>query len=75
MRCTKDGNDDVIDNDDSEACIPSDLDDLKVVKVIRKFAQYKRFKNEIFALGKIKIEVHRSIIGNNKQTSIKKYFS
>ena len=33
------------------------------------------FKNEVLALGKIEKEVHRSIISNKKQTSIRKYFS
>ena len=41
MRFTKEGNNDD-DDHDSEDGIPSDLELLKAVKVIRKFAQFRR---------------------------------
>ena len=42
MRFTKQGNDDV--DDDSEDGIPSDLELLKAVKAIQKFAQLKTLR-------------------------------
>ena len=46
MRFTKEGNDDVDDDDDddNEDGIPSDLELLKAVKAIQKFAQLKTLR-------------------------------
>ena len=53
MRFMKNGNDDAAAADDDDS-IPSDLELLKAVKAIRKFAQFRNFKMRFSHWGKLR---------------------
>ena len=69
------GQEDAQEEEEVEDHTPSNIEVLKALKVVRKFAQLNTLNNEINALSNIERTLTNSFINSKKLTDIKHYFN